>query len=199
MINNYFIHTYWFNSNFLFILFNLVYWGWILSEIINNGVSIKNSGGRKRDRGSYWIVVIGIFVSIAISFYLRSLNLGSFVSGFQYIGIAFMILGIYIREWAIFTLGKGFTVRVHVQKEGKLITHGPYKYIRNPSYTGSFLTFIGLPLAMGTWLGLIIILLINIVTFSYRINVEEKALIEAYGEDYESYMKRTWRLIPGIY
>jgi protein-S-isoprenylcysteine O-methyltransferase Ste14 len=195
----YFILTSWFNSSFLFILFNVFYWGWILSEIINNIISRRNSGGKRKDEGSFWIVIIGIFASITISFYLRSFNLGIFTNNIQYLGIALLILGICIREWAILTLGKGFTVKVHVQKEGKLITHGPYKYIRNPSYTGSFLTFIGLPLAMGTWLGLIIILLINIITFSYRINVEEKALIEAYGKEYKDYMKRSWRLIPGIY
>jgi protein-S-isoprenylcysteine O-methyltransferase Ste14 len=198
-MTGYFISTSWFSTYFLFILFNIVYWGWILSEIINNIISRKNSGSKRKDRGSYWVVIIGLFVSIAVAFSLRSLKLGFFINYIQYIGVLLMIFGIFVREWAIFTLGKGFTVRVHVQEKGKLITHGPYRHIRNPSYTGSFLTFIGLPLAMGSWLGLIIILVINLITFSYRINVEEKALIEAYGKDYENYMKRTWRLIPGIY
>lgn len=198
-MSNYFIHMSWFNSLFLFILFNIAYWGWILSEVINNIISAKNSGGKRRDRGSYWIVILGLFISIAISFFLRSLNLGVFINDIQYLGVILMILGIVIREWAIFTLGRGFTVVVHVQKEGKFVHEGPYKYIRHPSYTGSFLTFIGMPLAMGTWLGLIIILVINIFTFIYRMNVEEKALIEAYGKDYENYIKKTKRLIPGIY
>jgi protein-S-isoprenylcysteine O-methyltransferase Ste14 len=198
-MTGFFISSSAFTSYFMFVLFSIVYWCWPLSEVVNFIFSARNAGGKRKDKGSFWIVIIGIFVSIFVSFYARGLSFGFFMSNLQYLGIALMVLGIIVREWAVFTLGKGFTVKVHVQEKGKLITKGPYKYIRHPSYTGGFLTFIGLPLAIGTWFGLIVILVINLITYNYRMNVEEKALIEAYGEEYKKYMKRTKRLIPGVY
>ncbi|HTZ41908.1 MAG TPA: isoprenylcysteine carboxylmethyltransferase family protein [Candidatus Omnitrophota bacterium] len=189
----------WFSSYTLFLIFEIVYSIWIFSEIINNIISAKNSGGKRKDKGSYWVVISGIFLSIIISFIFREENLGSSINNLQIVGICLIVLGILIREWAIFTLGKGFTVKVHVQEKGKLIMNGPYKIVRHPSYTGSLLALIGLPLALGTWLGAIILFTIMIIVLSYRINVEEKALLEAYGEDYKKYMKKTRRLIPGVY
>lgn len=197
---SYYVLTSWFSSYFMFILFNIFYLGWPLSEVINSIISAKNSGGKRKDKGSFWVVIIGIFFTIFISFYLRGFGFGFFMNDvLQYLGIVLMALGIVVREWAIFVLGKGFTVKVHVQEKGKLITRGPYKYVRHPSYTGGFLTIIGLPLAIGTWFGLIVVLMINLITYSYRMNIEEKALVEAYGDEYKNYMKKTKRLIPGIY
>jgi protein-S-isoprenylcysteine O-methyltransferase Ste14 len=99
------------------------------------------------------------------------------------------VIGIVLREWSIWTLGKYFTVRVQVSEEAKLITQGPYKKIRHPAYTGSLLTFIGIPLAVGTWLGAFIALVIKMLAIEYRIHVEEEALKESFGTDYEEYKK----------
>ena len=185
---------------FLFILFNIAYWLWILTEINNFIISARNSGKNKRDKGSFWIIIIAIIFAIGFSFSLRDSNTGIFMNSLvQCIGVLMMLSGIVIRRWAITTLGKGFTVKVHAQKKGKLVTEGIYEHIRHPSYTGVFLVFTGLPLAMGTWLGAIIILAVTTIVYVYRMNVEEKALIEAYGKKYKEYMKKTKRLIPGVY
>ena len=116
----------------------------------------------------------------------------------QYSGLILLFLGIVLREWSIWILGRHFTVRVQVRKNAKLITQGPYKYIRHPSYTGSLLTFAGIPLAVGTWLGALIVLIIRLIAVQYRIRVEEEALQAAFGSEYEEYKKRTWKLFPGF-
>lgn len=95
-------------------------------------------------------------------------------------------------------LGKHFTVRVQVREKAKLITQGPYNCIRHPAYTGSFLIFTGISLAVGTWIGAIFAIAINLIAYRYRIRVEEEALLDAFGSDYEEYKKRTWKLFPGF-
>ena len=80
-----------------------------------------------------------------------------------------------------------------------MIQNGPYKYIRHPSYTGLFLEIVGVGLFLLNWLTIIIILILLFPSLSYRISIEEKILVEAFGNNYTSYQKRTKKLIPFIY
>ena len=109
-----------------------------------------------------------------------------------------LISGILLREWSIWVLGKHFTVRVQVHDNAKLVTEGPYKYIRHPAYTGGFLTFSGIPLAIGTWSGVLVAIVVSMIAYLYRIRIEEEALQTAFGSEYEEYKKRTWKLFPGF-
>jgi protein-S-isoprenylcysteine O-methyltransferase Ste14 len=94
--------------------------------------------------------------------------------------------------------GLNFTVKVQVRKKAKLVTQGPYRYIRHPSYTGSLLSFTAIPLTIGTWSGAILVLVLSWIVHQYRIRVEEEALQAAFGSEYEEYKKRTWKLFPGF-
>jgi protein-S-isoprenylcysteine O-methyltransferase Ste14 len=86
-----------------------------------------------------------------------------------------------------------------VSEEVKLVTQGPYQYIRHPAYTDSLLAFAGIPLAIGTWSGVIVAIIVSWVVHQYRIRVEEEALQEAFGSEYEEYKKKTWELFPGFW
>jgi protein-S-isoprenylcysteine O-methyltransferase Ste14 len=57
--------------------------------------------------------------------------------------------------------------------------------------------YFGIALSLGSWLGAIAALLMMLSATLYRISVEEKVLIEAFGDEYRGYMKRTWKLFPG--
>ena len=86
---------------------------------------------------------------------------------------------------------------VQLEAGHKIITDGPYRWIRHPSYTGMILIYLGIALAIGTWLGVFITLGLMLGASMYRISIEEKVLIEAFGTAYQDYMKSTWRLFPG--
>jgi protein-S-isoprenylcysteine O-methyltransferase Ste14 len=58
--------------------------------------------------------------------------------------------------------------------------------------------FIGIGLALGNWLSLVLLTIATIATYSYRVVVEERALLEAIGEPYLAYMKERKRFIPYI-
>jgi protein-S-isoprenylcysteine O-methyltransferase Ste14 len=115
------------------------------------------------------------------------------------VGLIFIFLGLVIRWTAILTLRGYFTTNVSIQQSHQLVVKGLYRIVRHPAYTGSLLSFLGLGLTFANWLSTLVIFLPICCAFLYRIRVEERALIEHFGVDYEQYRRRTKRLVPGIY
>jgi protein-S-isoprenylcysteine O-methyltransferase Ste14 len=60
------------------------------------------------------------------------------------------------------------------------------------------LTFTGIPLAIGIWSGTFFAIIVSMIVYQYRIHIEEEALLEAFGSEYEEYKIRTWKLFPGF-
>jgi protein-S-isoprenylcysteine O-methyltransferase len=96
-------------------------------------------------------------------------------------------------------LGRFFTVNVAIAADHRLIDSGPYRFIRHPSYAGALMAFLGLGLTIGNWVSLGLLLAPTLMVFQRRMDVEESALIQAFGTRYQDYMRRTKRLLPGIY
>ena len=117
----------------------------------------------------------------------------------NYIGFVCAGIGLTIRVLAKRKLGKFFTIGITVFKHHELIKDGIYKYIRNPGDLGFLLFYIGLPLVIKSWLGVIALTLPSILVFLYRIKVEEKALTETFGDEYLNYVKKSFRLIPFVW
>jgi protein-S-isoprenylcysteine O-methyltransferase Ste14 len=61
------------------------------------------------------------------------------------------------------------------------------------------MAFLGLGLCLANWASLAVMLVLVFLVFLWRIHVEEGALLEALGEQYRHYMRRTRRLIPAVY
>jgi len=115
------------------------------------------------------------------------------------LGIALLLGGIVIRWTAIYTLGKYFTAKVVIKDDHRLIRTGPYKYLRHPAYTGALVAHLGLGLSFSNWFSLILRFVPYVVAALYRMKVEELALREALGEEYDHYSRNTKRLIPRVY
>jgi protein-S-isoprenylcysteine O-methyltransferase Ste14 len=96
------------------------------------------------------------------------------------------------------TLGRLFSKRLNLIEGHKLVTLDVYKYVRHPSYTGSILYFLGLTLLLNSILGFIVMLLL-VILILIRIPFEERMLINAFGQHYIEYVKRTKKLIPYVY
>jgi protein-S-isoprenylcysteine O-methyltransferase Ste14 len=190
----------WFPSQFAALLFVIIFFLWAACELFNRlgfHYSPRISGARRSDQGSYWVILTVVWGSMIISLLFRSLSLGVFRNIFQYVGLGMEMIGIALREWAVLSLGSLFTVVVSVAPGQKLVQHGPYRWLRHPAYTGSILTFVGFALALGTWTGALLVLFISLAGFLYRIKVEEKLLLEVFGNEYHEYMRHTWRIFPG--
>lgn len=149
------------------------------------------------DRGSRKVAGGSVYLSIILSFLIRWFDWDAVPTAGQYSGLVLMAVGMVIRGWAIWELGRQFSFHVAIQPDHQLITRGPYRWFRHPSYTGTLVTLIGLPLALGTWIAAVVAAVLFLLGHSYRIRVEEAALAEAFGPAYDDYRARTWRLFPG--
>jgi protein-S-isoprenylcysteine O-methyltransferase len=116
-----------------------------------------------------------------------------------WVGCALFGTGLALRWYAIFYLGRFFTVNVAIHSGHEIIDTGPYARIRHPSYSGALLAFAGFALTLTNWVSLAVVLLPIYWAFSRRISTEEHALASALGSPYINYMRRTKRLAPYIY
>jgi protein-S-isoprenylcysteine O-methyltransferase Ste14 len=114
-------------------------------------------------------------------------------------GVVIIILGVALRWYAIRTLGRFFTRDVAVSEGQQVVQSGPYRLIRHPAYSGTFLTMLGVGLAMTNWASLVALLVCVFAGHFYRVRIEEKALIRTIGQPYVEYMRRTWRFIPLLF
>ncbi len=71
------------------------------------------------------------------------------------VGTIAIVCGSLGRQWAISTLGRFFTLNVQVTDDQRVVTNGPYRWVRHPSYTADLLAFTGIGLALGNWLSLL--------------------------------------------
>jgi protein-S-isoprenylcysteine O-methyltransferase Ste14 len=114
-------------------------------------------------------------------------------------GILLILCGLIVRWIAIATLKQHFTVDVAIGKDHRIIKTGLYRFIRHPAYAGTLLSFLGVGIYFSNYLSLAVIFVPICAAFMYRIEVEEKALADAFGEEYRSYQAATKRLVPGLY
>lgn len=116
-----------------------------------------------------------------------------------YVGFGLFIISCLIRWWGFNSIGKFFNPRVALYEDHKLITDGAYKKLRHPLYLGNMVGFFAIPLVFNSWGALLIILFTTMPALIYRINIEEEFMLEHFPEEYADYMKRTKKLIPGIW
>ncbi|WP_227832027.1 MULTISPECIES: methyltransferase family protein [unclassified Clostridioides] len=74
---------------------------------------------------------------------------------------------------------------------------GLYHIVRNPAYTGSIMSLLGVGFTYQHVLSFITVLIICLICYSIRIHVEEKALKKQFEEEFQQYCMQTkYRLIP---
>jgi protein-S-isoprenylcysteine O-methyltransferase Ste14 len=109
------------------------------------------------------------------------------------------MFGLVIRFSAMRTLGRFYSRNISIQGEHKLIQSGLYRYIRNPGYLGTLVTYLGFAVSTSVWLSVLLNLGLFFAAYPHRIKVEEQALVSEFGNTYKNYMERSWRLIPLLY
>ena len=158
--------------------------------------------GKREVRGSRWIFGPFLVVSLVWGMlppYLDGRDLWTTdESVTPYIGLILLTLGGALRIAAVFVLGRRFTGLIAIQEGHPLQTDGLYLRIRHPSYAGLLLYMAGYVLVFRCWLGLLLVA-VMLGLLVGRMNAEETLLEDEFGEEYASYRRRTWRLVPWIY
>jgi len=112
------------------------------------------------------------------------------------IGLISMLLGLCLRTFAVLHLGKAFTWHIDPEKATSLITDGPYRLCRHPSYVGAFLLYTGAVVFLHAQYALIASLVVLPMAFLRRMKWEEVELSKHFGEEYDEYCRRVGRISP---
>lgn len=146
--------------------------------------------------GLQWI---GLFLNFSLAWLFPAATILQYRTAVFLVGMTFIVLGVALRWFAIWTLGRYFTRDVAVSPDQQVVQRGPYRLIRHPAYSGTFLTMLGVGLAMTNWASLASLLLCVFLGHWHRVRVEEQALIQTLGRPYVEYMQRTKRFIPRVF
>lgn len=106
-----------------------------------------------------------------------------------------MIFGLGLVVFGLLLIGKGWVFIYQAQGDNRLVTEGPYAYIRHPQYLGIFIALFG---QLVHWPTLLTLLLFPVIVFAYwrLARQEEDAMCEAFGQKYIDYMKHTPMFFP---
>jgi protein-S-isoprenylcysteine O-methyltransferase len=172
-----------------------------VSEIAVALVTRGSRTAKVDDRGSMrllWLVITPcVVLAIAVSGYrAASLPLSATIQ--ELTATSLLLGGLVLRWTAILTLGRFFTANIAVHEGQPVITAGPYRYVRHPSYTGLLLAFLGLGVFFGNWVSVVVLFVPITFAVIHRIRLEEAVLVSALGPAYSAYCARTKRLIPGV-
>jgi len=153
-----------------------------------------------RDLAGVWVRYVGFVIVILLIIFLpASFNIafGAHTPTVMAIGTILCGAGIAFAIWARWHLGKNWNSGPSIQEGHELVTSGPYRFVRHPIYTGLIVALLGSALA--TNVGWFIIFLFLGSTFVWRIDREEKFMMQLFPNEYPEYKKRTRKLIPLIW
>ena len=113
-------------------------------------------------------------------------------------GISIQFMGLLLGSWAIFVMGRKYVKISPLPLEnGKIIQKGPYAVLRNPMYLSILLWFLPVAIEYPNW-PFIFKLLVLISVLILKTLIEEKTLPKVH-KDYDSYSRKTYRIIPWLY
>ncbi|MDH5406187.1 MAG: isoprenylcysteine carboxylmethyltransferase family protein [Candidatus Aminicenantes bacterium] len=145
-------------------------------------------------------LTLGLVAGVSIGSFYGDFLL--FQRGWAVLGIAGWVLlysGLILRLVSIGTLRRHYTHSIAILEGHRLIKEGIYRYIRHPGYLSLLLVFLGIPLAFGSWVGLIIYGGLAIPLIIHRIRLEERLLEEHFREEYATYKEKTPCLFPFLH
>jgi len=133
-------------------------------------------------------------VSPAFSFAEYPLYAGLLVAG-----VVCLVAGLWLFYRSHADLGTNWSITLEVREGHRLVTHGIYRHVRHPMYLALLLYSLGQTLVIPNWVAGPSYLVTFGVLFVLRVGPEERLMREEFGKDYESYMARTRRLVPGLW
>lgn len=111
----------------------------------------------------------------------------------QIVGIVLTGAGYFLFIWSVVARGR-YAVSWAMSEDHKLVTRGPYRFVRHPSYLGYFLMFFGL---FFTWLNLLAVFPLAAIPGYMQVAArEEELLTRRFGEEYVRYQRTTGRFLP---
>jgi protein-S-isoprenylcysteine O-methyltransferase Ste14 len=166
---------------------------------------------RAREAKRDWTSLIGLSLQAAgyfcvWSFPLRQKQFSRVASGspavewgLAVLTVAIAVASVWLVNAAARRLGKQWALAARLVEGHTLIREGPYRFVRNPIYTGMFGMLLATGLVARQWFPLLVAIVLFIPGTYIRIRSEERLLRQAFGPEFEAYTRKVPALIPGIY
>ena len=116
----------------------------------------------------------------------------------RWTGLALALVAFALLEWCHAALGQNWSGRVQVLKEHELVVRGPYRWVRHPMYTAGLTASVSALLLSANWLVGGSWLAMHGVQFAGRIPLEERLMVQQFGDAYVRYKRTTGRLLPRL-
>ena len=114
-------------------------------------------------------------------------------------GILCLALGLWLFHRSHADLGTNWSITLEVRESHRLITNGIYRRVRHPMYLALLLYSLGQALVLPNWVAGPSYLVAFGLLFALRVGPEERMMLEEFGKEYEGYMARTKRIVPGVW
>jgi protein-S-isoprenylcysteine O-methyltransferase Ste14 len=172
---------------------------WIASEVLQ-GLR-RRTNATNTDRYSLMVVRVCVTAGVFLAVLAQRVSAAQLPYTPLILALSLVLLwcGVALRWWCFRTLGRYFTFTVMTSSDQQVITTGPYKFLRHPSYAAMLVALTGIGLTFGNWLSLFALLVLAGLGFINRIRVEEAALAAALGARYTTYASTRKRLVPYVW
>lgn len=142
------------------------------------------------------LYIVLVFANLISSSILSFLHYNfSFTIYTQATGVVLTLAGYALFIWSVIARGR-YATSWAMQKTHKLVTWGPYRFVRHPSYLAYFLLFTGLLIV---WPNLLTFVPLVAIPGYIKATDKEERLLEAhFGNEYKEYQRRTGRFFPRL-
>jgi len=147
----------------------------------------------RRGRGWAWGLVLQV-LSIAMLWTWRRPEPSSFLVSAVAVVLAAASVAVILRAQR--ALGRQFAYQARLVEGHRLITAGPYRYVRNPIYTALFGLALATALVLSRWPVIPLFAVLYAAGTVIRIRIEEGLLRAQFGPEFEDYARRVPALIP---
>lgn len=114
-----------------------------------------------------------------------------------WLGAALVAVGLLFSAAARMQLGGNWSGTVTLKQDHTLTRSGPYRVVRHPIYTGMLLAVLGTAVAEGEWRALVAFAAV-LAAFLRKVRIEERFMLEAFGEEYAGYQREVPALVPWL-
>ena len=108
-------------------------------------------------------------------------------------GMLLLAVGLALMAWGMITFRGARTAIVPMHGASRLVVHGPYRFTRNPMYTGFTFAYLGIALILNSAWPLLALPIVLALLVRMVIRREEAYLADAFGAEYSAYRQRVRR------
>jgi protein-S-isoprenylcysteine O-methyltransferase Ste14 len=147
----------------------------------------------------FMILCNGVLPAGYVLFKLPRISNYPFYPPCAWIGTAVFVAALWLFYRTHQDLGRNWSASLEIRREHCLVTTGVYRQIRHPMYLAFLLWGLAQAILLANWISGPAGLVGSMTLFLTRVRREERLMMQAFGEQYNAYMSRTWRLLPPLY